>query len=135
MVTGGNRLGQQGYFVEQTIFADVQDDMKIAKEEIFGPVMSVLKFKTLDEVVERANATMYGLACGIVSKDIDVANRLSRSIRAGTVWVNCYHVFDPSLPFGGYKMSGIGREQGIQGIYSFMQLKSVITPLKDSPWL
>lgn len=91
--------------------------------------------RTLDEVVERANATIYGLACGIVSKDIDVANRLSRSIRAGSVWVNCYHVFDPALPFGGYKMSGFGREKGIEGVHSYMQLKSVITPLKDSPWL
>eukprot|EP00250_Pteridium_aquilinum_P006259 c16215_g2_i1 orf=46-1551(-) len=135
LVCGGSRLGNKGYFVEPTIFADVKDDMKIAKEEIFGPVMSVLKFKTLDEVVERANATMYGLACGILSKDIDVANRLSRSIKAGTVWVNCYHVFDAAIPFGGYKMSGFGREKGIEGIHSYMQLKSVITALKDSPWL
>lgn len=135
ILTGGNRHGNQGYFIEPTIFADVEDGMKIAKEEIFGPVMSVLKFKTLDEVVKRANDTMYGLAAGIVTKNIDVANRLSRSIRAGTVWVNCYHVFDAVMPFGGYKMSGFGREQGLHAVLNYMQLKSVVTPLLDSPWL
>lgn len=135
LLTGGERLGSTGFYVEPTIFGDVEDGMKIAKEEIFGPVMSVLKFKTLEEVVKRANNTTYGLAAGIVTKDIDVANMLSRSIRAGTVWVNCYHVFDPALPFGGYKMSGIGREHGIHAILNYMQLKAVVTPLRDSPWL
>ncbi|KAI5071384.1 hypothetical protein GOP47_0013635 [Adiantum capillus-veneris] len=135
LLTGGNPVGNKGYFIEPTIFGDVKDDMKIAREEIFGPVMSVLKFKTLDELVKRANNTMYGLAAAVVTKDIDVANRLARSFRAGTVWINCYHVYDQSLPFGGYKMSGIGREYGLHGILAHMQLKAIITPLKDSPWL
>lgn len=135
LLTGGNPIGSKGYYIEPTIFGDVKDDMKIAKEEIFGPVMSVLKFKTLDEVVKRANDTMYGLAAGIVTKNLDVANRLSRSIKAGTVWINCYHVFDAALPFGGYKMSGIGREHGIHAILNYMQLKAIVTPLQSSPWL
>ncbi|KAH7315964.1 hypothetical protein KP509_21G072200 [Ceratopteris richardii] len=135
LLTGGKRIGEAGYFIEPTVFGDVKDDMKIAKEEIFGPVMSVLRFKSLDEVVKRANDTMYGLAAGIVTNDLNVANRLSRSIRAGTIWINCYHVSDPALPFGGYKMSGIGREQSLQAVLNYMQLKTVVTPVHDSPWL
>ncbi|KAH7299945.1 hypothetical protein KP509_24G037200 [Ceratopteris richardii] len=135
LLTGGCAVGNKGYYIEPTIFGDVQDDMKIAREEIFGPVMSVLKFKTLDEAIKRANNTAYGLAAAIVSNDIDVANRFTRSVRAGTVWINCYHVYDHSLPFGGYKTSGFGREQGLHSIHSHMQLKAIITPLKDSPWL
>lgn len=135
LLTGGNKVGNKGYYIEPTVFADVQDDMKIAQEEIFGPVMSVLKFKTLEEVVKRANDTHYGLAAGIITNDINVANRLSRSIRAGTVWINCYHVLDASMPFGGYKMSGIGRELGIQGVLNYVQVKAVVTPIQDSPWL
>jgi coniferyl-aldehyde dehydrogenase len=92
-------------------------------------------FRTLEEAIKRANATPYGLAAGVITKDIDIANRLSRSIKAGTVWINCYHVFDFAMPFGGYRMSGFGREHGIHSILSFMQVKSVITPLHDSPWL
>ncbi|MCO5600978.1 hypothetical protein L7F22_055095 [Adiantum nelumboides] len=135
LLTGGNPVGNKGYYIEPTIFGDVKDDMKIAREEIFGPVMSVLKFKTLDEVVKRANNSTYGLAAAVVTKDIDVANRLARSFRAGTVWINCYHVYDQSLPFGGYKMSGIGREHGLHSILAHMQFKAIISPLKDSPWL
>lgn len=135
VIAGGNRVGNQGYFIEPTVFADVEDGMKIAKEEIFGPVMSVLKFKTLEEVVERANATTYGLAGGVVTKNMDVANKLSRSIRSGVVWVNCYLFLDAVMPFGGCKMSGIGREHGIHGILNYMNLKCVVTPLRDSPWL
>lgn len=135
ILTGGERVGDKGYFVEPTIFADVQDSMKIAKEEIFGPVMSVLKFRTLEEAVKRANSTTYGLAAGVITKNIDTANFLSRSIRAGTVWVNCYNVFDPALPFGGYKTSGIGREMSFQAVLNYMELKAVVTPLQNSPWL
>ena len=91
--------------------------------------------RTLEEVVKRANNTRYGLAAGVVTKNIDVANTLSRSVRAGIIWINCYNVMDMILPFGGYKMSGIGREQGLHAILNFMQLKSVVTPLHDSPWL
>jgi coniferyl-aldehyde dehydrogenase len=89
----------------------------------------------LEEAIKRANGTIYGLAAGVITKDIDVANRLSRSIKAGTVWINCYHVFDIAMPFGGYRMSGFGREHGIHSILNFMQVKSVITPLHDSPWI
>ena len=90
---------------------------------------------TLDEAIKRSNDTTYGLAAGIVTKNIDTANRLSRSIKAGTVWINCYHVYDVALPFGGYRMSGFGREHGIHAILNYMQPKAVITPLHDSPWL
>ena len=86
-------------------------------------------YRTLDEVIKRANDTEYGLAAGIVTKNLDNANRLSRSVKAGTVWINCYHVFDPAMPFGGYRMSGIGREHGIHAILNYMEVKSVITPL------
>ncbi|EFJ15630.1 hypothetical protein SELMODRAFT_180171 [Selaginella moellendorffii] len=134
LVTGGCRIGSRGFYIEPTIFADVEDYMRIAREEIFGPVMSVLKFRTIDEVIQRANDTAYGLAAGIVTKDLNSANRLTRSLRAGTVWINCYHVFDPALPFGGYKMSGIGRENGKQVLYQYSQVKSVVTPV-ESPWL
>ncbi|KAI5071387.1 hypothetical protein GOP47_0013638 [Adiantum capillus-veneris] len=135
LLTGGHSVGKQGYFIEPTIFTDVKDDMKIATDEIFGPVMSILKFKTLDELIKRANDSKYGLAASILTKDIDVAHKFARSLRVGTVWINCYHVYDQSVPFGGYKMSGFGREHGLASLLSHMQLKSIIYPLKDSPWL
>lgn len=135
LMTGGNRYGSKGTFVEPTIFAEVKDDMKIAQDEIFGPVMSVMKFKTVEEVLQRANNTRYGLAAGIMTKNIDLANQLTRAIKAGTVWVNTYNYLDPTVPFGGYKMSGIGRENGIQGLHEYMQTKSVITKLFLPSWL
>lgn len=100
LLTGGKRHGSEGYFVEPTVFADVKDDMKICREEIFGPVMQILKFKSLDEVVERANSSEYGLAGSVFTKNIDNAIQVSNSLRAGTVWVNCYDNFDPRIPFG-----------------------------------
>jgi aldehyde dehydrogenase (NAD+) len=90
LLTGGNRFGKKGYFIEPTVFADVKDDMKIAREEIFGPVMSIMKFKGVDEVIERANNSQYGLAAAVVTKSVDNAIKISNGIRAGTVWVNCY---------------------------------------------
>src|SRR5262249_47522170 len=110
VVCGGERTGSRGYFIKPTVFADVRDDLKIAQEEIFGPVMSIIKFKDLDEVVERANRTMYGLAAAVWSRDIGKAHAIADQVRAGTVWVNCYDVFDAAAPFGGFKQSGIGRE-------------------------
>src|SRR6266850_109510 len=129
LVTGGNRVGDKGYFIEPTVFADVQDNMKIAQEEIFGPVMTILKFKDLDEVVERANKTMYGLAAAVWTKDITKAHAIADRVRAGTVWVNCYDVFDAGAPFGGYKQSGIGRELGEYGLANYTEVKTVTIKL------
>merc|ERR1719235_2467470 len=109
---GGKRQGDKGYYVEPTIFTNVKDAMKIAKEEIFGPVMQVLKFKTLSEAIERANNTCYGLAAGICTRDIGTALSVARDLDAGTVWINCYDNLDMACPFGGLKMSGWGREKG-----------------------
>ncbi|KAL3839865.1 hypothetical protein ACJIZ3_024456 [Penstemon smallii] len=135
LLTGGKLSNRKGYYIEPTIFTDVSDDMTIAKEEIFGPVMSVLKFKSVEEVIERANATKYGLAAGIMTNDLNIANRVSRSIRAGVIWINCYIAFDKDLPYGGYKMSGFGRDMGMESLNMYLQVKSVATPIYNSPWL
>lgn len=128
-LTGGNRVGGKGYFIEPTIFTDVKDDMKIAKEEIFGPVMNVLKFKTIDEVIERGNRTFFGLAAAVWTRDISKAHRLANALRAGTVWINCYDVFDAAAPFGGFKMSGIGRELGEYALQNYTEVKTVYVSL------
>lgn len=124
-VTGGKRFGDQGYFVEPTIFDNVTDDMEIATDEIFGPVMSILPFDSADEVIERANNTFYGLAAAVWTQDVTKAHRFADSVRAGTVWVNCYDVFDAAAPFGGFKMSGIGRELGEAALANYTELKTV----------
>ena len=129
MVTGGKRFGNRGYYVEPTLFTGVTDDMTIAKEEIFGPVMSVLRFKDLDEIADRANKTTYGLAAAVWTKDISKAHALAAKIRAGTVWINCYDVFDAGAPFGGYKMSGMGRELGERGLDAYTETKTVTVAL------
>jgi aldehyde dehydrogenase (NAD+) len=125
MLCGGERVGDKGYFVAPTVFADVKDDMKIAKEEIFGPVMSVIKFSSIDDVVKRANNTTYGLAAAVWTRDIEKAHQIANRVRAGTVWVNCYDVFDAGAPFGGYKQSGIGRELGEYGLQNYTEVKTV----------
>eukprot|EP00262_Sarcandra_glabra_P022140 TRINITY_DN9678_c3_g1_i1.p1 TRINITY_DN9678_c3_g1~~TRINITY_DN9678_c3_g1_i1.p1 ORF type:complete len:502 (+),score=77.80 TRINITY_DN9678_c3_g1_i1:146-1651(+) len=135
LLTGGKPWGKKGYYIEPTIFTDVKEDMLIAKDEIFGPVMTLMKFKTIDEAIERANKTRYGLAAGIVTKDLNIANRVSRSIRAGVIWINCYFAFDRDLPYGGYKMSGFGRDFGLHALDNYLQTKSVCTPIYNSPWL
>src|SRR5450631_977506 len=129
LLCGGGRWGDRGYFVEPTVFANVQDNMKIAEEEIFGPVMSIIKFKDMSEVVERANRTMYGLAAGVWTRDIGKAHAIANNVRAGTVWVNCYDVFDAAAPFGGFKQSGIGRELGEYGLQQYTEVKTVTVKL------
>jgi aldehyde dehydrogenase (NAD+) len=129
LLSGGKRSGDKGYFVEPTIFDNVKDDMAIAKDEIFGPVVSVLPFKSLDEVIERANRTTYGLAAAVWTKDIDKANRYAKEVKAGTVWVNCYHVVDTTTPFGGFKMSGQGRENGEAVLDHYTEIKTVTVKL------
>ncbi|XP_027357396.1 aldehyde dehydrogenase family 2 member C4-like [Abrus precatorius] len=135
LLTGGKRLGNKGYYIEPTIFSNVKEDMLIAKDEIFGPVMALMKFKTMEEAIKSANNTRYGLAAGIVTKNIDTANTMSRSIRAGIVWINCYLAFGNDIPYGGYKMSGFGRESGSEALHKYLQVKSVVTPIYNSPWL
>ncbi|XP_044961338.1 aldehyde dehydrogenase family 2 member C4-like isoform X1 [Hordeum vulgare subsp. vulgare] len=135
VLTGGKPCGQRGYYIEPTVFTDVKDDMIIAKEEIFGPVMCLMKFTTVEEAIARANNTRYGLAAGVVTKNIDVANRMTRSIRAGVVWVNCYFAMDSDCPFGGRKMSGFGKDDGMHALDKFLAVKAVVTPVYDSPWL
>ncbi|XP_058112303.1 aldehyde dehydrogenase family 2 member B7, mitochondrial-like [Magnolia sinica] len=133
--SGGERLGSKGYYIQPTVFSDVKDGMAIATEEIFGPVQSILKFNDLDEVIRRANATRYGLAAGVFTKSLDNTNTLTRALKAGTVWVNCFDIFDAAIPFGGYKMSGQGREKGIYSLQNYLQVKAVVTPLKNPAWL
>src|SRR5258708_16136243 len=125
LVAGGKRVGDKGYFMEATVCADVQDNMTIAREEIFGPVMSILKFKDISEVVERANKSLYGLAAAVWTQDITKAHAVADGVRAGTVWVNCYDVFDAAAPFGGFKQSGIGREVGEDGVADYTWVKTI----------
>jgi aldehyde dehydrogenase (NAD+) len=125
LVTGGHRIGDKGFFVEPTIFNNVRDDMKIATDEIFGPVVSVLPFRDVHELIGRANNTYYGLSAGIWTKNIDKAHLFAKHVKAGTVWVNCYHVVDTTTPFGGFKMSGHGRENGETALELYTEMKTV----------
>jgi aldehyde dehydrogenase (NAD+) len=126
LLCGGERVGDRGYFIQPTIFAEVQDGMKIAREEIFGPVMSVIRFSSMEEVIRRANDTVYGLAAGVWTRDMRKAHAVANGVRAGTVWINCYNVLDTRAPFGGFKLSGIGRELGEYGLQQYSEVKTVI---------
>ncbi|XP_023319928.1 aldehyde dehydrogenase, mitochondrial isoform X2 [Eurytemora carolleeae] len=128
---GGSSWGDKGYFVQPTVFSDVTDDMTICKEEIFGPVQVIQKFKTVDEVIDRANRNSYGLAAAVFTRNLDNATFISNSLRAGTVWVNCYDVLEAQAPFGGYKMSGIGRELGEYGLEAYTEVKTVTIALQQ----
>lgn len=123
--TGGTRVGDKGFYIAPTIFSDVREDMKIVKEEIFGPVCTVSKFKTKEEAIKYANNSNYGLAAAIHTKDLNTAIEVSNALKAGTVWVNQYNMLDPQLPFGGFKESGIGRELGEAALENYMQVKTV----------
>lgn len=130
LVTGGNRshpLGvDQGYFLAPTIFCGVSNEMRIAREEIFGPVLSVIPFRDLDDAIAEGNNSLYGLAAGVWTRDLRNAHKAARALQAGTIWVNCYNVFDAAAPYGGFKRSGIGRENGYAAIQEYTHLKSVI---------
>lgn len=129
LVCGGERFGSKGFYIQPALFTNVQDQMEIAQREIFGPVMSVFKFRDESELVARANNTIYGLAAAVWTKDIARAHNLAAEIKAGTVWVNCYDVFDAAAPFGGFKISGQGRELGEDGLKAYLETKTVTVAL------
>jgi aldehyde dehydrogenase (NAD+) len=129
VVAGGARLTEgalaDGYFMQPTVFANVTDSMRIAREEIFGPVLSAIAFSDFDAVVRRANDTRFGLGAGVWTRDLSIAHRVAARLHAGSVWINSYNIFDPALPFGGYRESGYGRESGIEQLQEYLQVKAV----------
>jgi len=128
-LSGGGRYGDRGYFVEPTVLTNTRPDMQVVREEIFGPVVVAAPFSDLDEVAAVANDTPYGLGAGIWTKDISKAHALAKKIKAGSIYINCYNVFDAALPFGGYKQSGWGREMGHEVLEAYTEVKAVTTLL------
>ncbi|HUR36401.1 MAG TPA: aldehyde dehydrogenase family protein [Terriglobales bacterium] len=128
-VVGGKRKGDKGYFVEPTVLVNTNPKMKVVQEEIFGPVVTAIPFKDVDDVITQGNDTAYGLAAGVWTRDISKAHRVADKLKAGTVWINCYNIFDAAMPFGGYKQSGWGREMGHDAIELYTQKKAVCTML------
>jgi phenylacetaldehyde dehydrogenase len=129
VVVGGDAAASNGYYVNPTVMVNVKPTMKAVREEIFGPVIVAQRFDSVDEVAKAANDTTYGLAASIWTRDVSAMHKLAARINAGTVWGNCHAVIDPALPFGGFKQSGIGREQGREGIQAYTELKTVIIQL------
>ncbi|MGE5195084.1 MAG: aldehyde dehydrogenase family protein, partial [Deltaproteobacteria bacterium] len=128
-VVGGSRHGDKGYFVKPTVLVNTNEKMKVVQEEIFGPVVTAIPFRDVDDLVAKANNTAYGLAAGVWTRDITKAHQVASKLRAGTVWINCYNIFDPALPFGGYKQSGWGREMGHEVLELYTEVKSVCLPI------
>ena len=126
---GGERLGDKGYFVKPTVLVNTNENMKVVREEIFGPVVTAIPFRDPEDLVKHANDSEYGLAAGIWTRDIQKAHRLAARLRAGTVWINCYNIFDAALPFGGYKQSGWGREMGHEVLEQYTEVKAVCAAL------
>lgn len=128
-VSGGDRSGDRGYFVQPTILTDTTNDMSVVREEIFGPVVCAMPFDSVEDIAETANDSNYGLAAGVFTSDLSKAHRTAKRLRAGTVWINTYHVFDAAMPFGGYKESGWGREMGSEVLENYLETKSVVAAL------
>ena len=122
---GGKRWGNKGYYIEPTVLINCNNNMRVMREEIFGPVVTIGTFKTVEEAIDLANDSEYGLAGGVYTSDLDTAIKVTNEVQAGTVWVNCYDVFDQSTPFGGYKKSGFGRELGEYALSEYTQVKVV----------
>jgi len=131
LLTGGERHGKEGYFIQPTVFTNVKPDMKIAQEEIFGPVVAISKFIDEEDIIHQAHDTMYGLAAAVFSKDITRALNVANRLKAGTVWVNCYNRLNSQMPFGGYKQSGIGRELGEYALSNYTNVKAVHVNLSE----
>ena len=128
-VVGGTKVGDKGYFVKPTVLVDTNENMKVVQEEIFGPVVAAIPFEDPAEVIAKANNSAYGLAAGVWTRDIQKANRVAAQLRAGTVWINCYNIFDAALPFGGYKQSGWGREMGHEVLEQYTEVKAVCSAM------
>ncbi len=128
-VTGGNAIDRPGYFVQPTVLVDATADHRIIREEIFGPVVAAMPFADVDDLAAQANDSVYGLAAGVWTRDLSKAHKLAKRIKAGTVHINTYHIYDAALPFGGFKQSGWGREMGEEVLAAYQEVKSVVIAL------